>query len=106
LSAVTIFHVLHQQGDQIGRIFAQWAIFYFKQILENYKSRPHFCATFFPSTGYELILTENGLGNILGNFFTNSSGRPVHRTKQASHGGLRSDGANAKIFLSRVARFF
>jgi hypothetical protein len=30
------------QGDQIGRIFAQWAIVHFGQFFENYTSSPHF----------------------------------------------------------------
>jgi hypothetical protein len=30
------------QGDQIGRIFAQWEIIFFEQVHENYRSSPHF----------------------------------------------------------------
>jgi hypothetical protein len=30
------------QGDQTGRIFAHWAIVYFEQFWENYKSTPNF----------------------------------------------------------------
>jgi hypothetical protein len=45
--------------------------------LENYKGGQHFCATLFLSIDYVLSLTENGLGNILGNFFTSSSGHPA-----------------------------
>jgi hypothetical protein len=36
-----------QQGDQIGRIFAQWVIVCFGQFRENYRSRSHFWATLF-----------------------------------------------------------
>jgi hypothetical protein len=39
----------------------------------NYRSSPHFWATFFYCKIYVLHLTKNGLGNILGDFFTNSS---------------------------------
>jgi hypothetical protein len=64
--------VLHQ-GDQIGRIFAQWAIIYFGRFVENRKSSPYFCATFSLSTGMcicdTLIVTKIGLGHILGDFF-------------------------------------
>jgi hypothetical protein len=34
------------QGDQIGRIFAQWANVYFGQYFEKHKSDPNFWATF------------------------------------------------------------
>jgi hypothetical protein len=36
------------QGDQIGRIFAQWVIVYFGQLLENYRSIPHVSGYFIP----------------------------------------------------------
>jgi endonuclease YncB( thermonuclease family) len=36
------------QGDQIGRIFAYWEIFYSRYLLENYEIRQNFGATFFP----------------------------------------------------------
>jgi hypothetical protein len=42
LFAVTLF-----QGDQIGRIFVHWAMVYFGQFLENYRSTPNFWATIF-----------------------------------------------------------
>jgi hypothetical protein len=35
------------QGDQIGRIFAYWAIVYLGQIFESYISSPNYRATFF-----------------------------------------------------------
>jgi hypothetical protein len=35
------------QGDQIGRIFAQRLIVFFGQILKNNRNRPHFWATSF-----------------------------------------------------------
>jgi hypothetical protein len=56
------------QGDQIGRIFAYWATI--GQWFENYGSRTNFWAV------YALLLRKNVLGSILGDFFTNSSGRP------------------------------
>jgi hypothetical protein len=34
------------QGDQIGRIFAEWVIVYLWQFFENYQRIPHFLATF------------------------------------------------------------
>jgi hypothetical protein len=57
-----------QQGDQIGRIFAQWEIVHFGQFFENYKNRPRCCATFPLGTDYVLILTKTGFGYSLGDF--------------------------------------
>jgi hypothetical protein len=57
-----------RQDDQIGRIFAQWAIVYYEQFFENYRSSPHLCYTVFTGIDYVLILTKNGLGYILGHF--------------------------------------
>jgi hypothetical protein len=51
-----------------GRIFAQWAIVYFRHFNENHKSSPNFCATFSRSVDYALILSKIGLGYILGVF--------------------------------------
>jgi hypothetical protein len=66
----------YNQGDQIGRIFSQLGIVYFKKCLFNYISSPHFCASFVISKDYALILTKHELGYTLGDFFTNSSGNP------------------------------
>jgi hypothetical protein len=51
-------------------------IVYFGQFFENYRSSPHFCTTFSQSIDYVLILTNNALGYILGDFFINPSGHP------------------------------
>jgi hypothetical protein len=64
------------QCDHIGRIFAQWAIVYFRQFLKITEVAQKFWATLFQSADNVLILTKHGLGNILGDFFTNSSGHP------------------------------
>jgi hypothetical protein len=66
----------YYQGDQTERIFASWVIVFFGTFF-NEKNRPKvYIGNFFRSKSYELILTQNGLGNILGDFFTNSSGHP------------------------------
>jgi hypothetical protein len=36
-----------EQGDQIGRIFAQWVIVYFGKLLENCRSISNIWATLF-----------------------------------------------------------
>jgi hypothetical protein len=48
------------QGDQIGRIFAYWAIVYFGKFDEIYRNSPNFWANFFHDTSYVLNLTKNG----------------------------------------------
>jgi hypothetical protein len=65
---------LSMQGDQIGRNSPKWVIVYYGQLLENNRSSPHYCGTY---VNARLIMTKNGLGNILGDFFTNSSGHPA-----------------------------
>jgi hypothetical protein len=45
------------QGDQIGRIFAHWAIVFFGQLNENYRSSANSWATFFP---YQLCINFDG----------------------------------------------
>jgi hypothetical protein len=62
------------QGDQIGRIFAKWVtVYFFGQIKKIKKCCPLF-GLLFHDYGYALILTKNGLGYILDDFFINSSG--------------------------------
>jgi hypothetical protein len=51
--------------------------FYVRQFSEIYRSCPNFWAAFFTvKVKITTILTKNGLGYILGDFFTNSSGHP------------------------------
>jgi hypothetical protein len=69
--------LVYGQGDQIGRIFAYWAIVYFGQFSENYRSSPQLRGYFFHDQCYALILTKKILGYILGDFITNSSGHSV-----------------------------
>jgi hypothetical protein len=65
--------LMFEQGDQIGRIFAQYPNVYFGQFF-NYKSSTHFWAMyFFIKKCYELISTKN-VGLYFRLFFTNSSG--------------------------------
>jgi hypothetical protein len=39
---------MYVQGDLIGRIFGYWAIVFFGQIFESYRSYAYSWATFFP----------------------------------------------------------
>jgi hypothetical protein len=68
------------QGDQIGRIFANLAIPYFRNLFESCKSSPNCCATLFHGKGVALILTKNGIGNILGDFFLKLIWSPCRQT--------------------------
>jgi hypothetical protein len=73
----------------LGEFSSHWAIVYFEQFFVNCKSSPQFWATLSHSLGYALILAKNGLGYILGEFFSNSSGHPdpegrVHIQKNLS----------------------
>jgi hypothetical protein len=44
-----------KQGDQIGRIFAGWAIVFFVQLFKNNRSSPHFLATLFHGENHALF---------------------------------------------------
>jgi hypothetical protein len=72
-----LFHAT--QGDQIVRIFAQLAIASFGYVVfRKVQKNPYFWGPLFSTVKAMnvLILTKNGLGYILGDFFTNSSGHP------------------------------
>jgi hypothetical protein len=55
----------------IGRLFPSGSFF------ENYRNSTNNWATFFRYESCVLIFTRNGMGYILGDFFTNVSGHPV-----------------------------
>jgi hypothetical protein len=65
-----------KQGDRIGRIFAHWVIICFGQFFLNFRTSPHFLLLFPPKYILCINFDKNGLGYILGDFFTNSSGHP------------------------------
>jgi hypothetical protein len=64
-----------KQGDQIGRIFGHlgdcflWVVFLIAEADQIFE-------LLFTRKNYVLVLTENVLGNILGDFCTNSFGHP------------------------------
>jgi hypothetical protein len=65
-------------GDLIGRIFANGQCFIFGSFMKNTEVAKKIVLCTFPkSLDYALILAKNELGNILGDFFANSSGHPV-----------------------------
>jgi hypothetical protein len=60
---------IDQQDDQIGRIFAYWAIVHFRQFFIKLASVGHILGYFFRGKNCELFFAKNGLGYILGYFF-------------------------------------
>jgi hypothetical protein len=75
---VSLFENSPSQGDQIGRIFAHLGgcfllLGYLKKIK---KLSLIFGKFFFLGKRYELSWTKYGLGYVLGEFFTSSSGSP------------------------------
>jgi hypothetical protein len=62
---------LAPQGGPIGRIFADWVIVSFGQFLGKLQNESEHWATVIHGKNYVFILTKNGLGYTLGDFFTN-----------------------------------
>jgi hypothetical protein len=56
------------QGEQIGQIFAFWAIIYFVQFLYCGSGQDLWTNLFHVKVVYMYILTKIGFGNILGDF--------------------------------------
>jgi hypothetical protein len=56
------------QGDQIGRIFAQWVTVYFWEVFLIITEVAHIFGFCFRVKISVLIVTKNGLGYILGDF--------------------------------------
>jgi hypothetical protein len=66
-----------EQGDQIGRILAYWAIVFLESFLKITKVGQSFGLLFSSDTNVlNNFLIKNGLGKISGDFFTNKSGHP------------------------------
>jgi hypothetical protein len=68
-----------QQGDQIGRIFAQWVIVYFGQLLKICKSNVF--GYFIHQFSLYINFDTNVLGYILAAFFTSSSGHTAAKVE-------------------------
>jgi hypothetical protein len=76
----------YNQGDQIGRIFAQLLIVYFGQFSENYKSYPQFRGYFYPRLRWSNNFDKIVLGYILGDLihsliWTQSYDRELQRQR-------------------------
>jgi hypothetical protein len=50
------------QGDQIGRIFAYWAIVYFEQFIKLHRRSPDIWTAYFHEKSYVLILPKKWVG--------------------------------------------
>jgi hypothetical protein len=58
----------HNIGPRLGEFSPIWLIVYFGQLIENYRSSPDFCATFFPRLRLCINFDNRGLGFTLGVF--------------------------------------
>jgi hypothetical protein len=68
------------QGDQIGRIFPCWAIFYQGSVLKNSEVARILGLLFSYGKSYVLISPKHLLGYVLGDFVANPSGHPPSHT--------------------------
>jgi hypothetical protein len=74
-----------KQGDQIGRIFAQWTSVTLGSFFDNYKSGPHFVPLFPSIADYvPTNFDKKRVGLHFGRFFTNSSGHPGSKTPHSA----------------------
>jgi hypothetical protein len=91
-------------GDQIGRIFAYWVYDYFGQLfVQTLKVAPTF-GLLFHGKSYVSTLTDDGLGYILADFFTDSSGRPGW-TANNKHHKILMRRLNLSLVLSSFLSF-
>jgi hypothetical protein len=67
-----------EQGDQIGRIFANWAIIFFGHFTENYRSSANSTGTFYHTASYVLIWTKNGLERLFHKLIWSPWTRALH----------------------------
>jgi hypothetical protein len=67
-----------RQGDQIAQFFC-FFILILGSVANYIQNWPTVLGYFFHGKSVALILAEYGLGYILGDFFTNSSGHPAER---------------------------
>jgi hypothetical protein len=85
-------------GWQDWAIFSNWAIVNFGHFLEITVIAKYFWGTFPHGKSYVLFLRKNGLGYMLGYFFTNSSSHP---DPQLSFGQTRWQGLINMLSLHR-----
>jgi hypothetical protein len=66
------FYFVFDQGDQIGRIFAGWAVVFFRQFLKKKIFDP-FGELLLYTVKVMTSFDKNGLGHILGDFLPSTS---------------------------------
>jgi hypothetical protein len=71
---------------------AQWVIVSYGYLFKYCRTSPQFWASLFAGLFYALIMTKNGVGYILGDFFTRSSGRPANSVNFKCKHRLAVDG--------------
>jgi hypothetical protein len=101
------------QGDQIGRIFANWATLVFGKFLEKYKSSTNF-GLLFTSEKVVFYFDQKKFSYMLGVFFANSSGHPVSTVRDESSSELmgrffepsfRNDDISCMLSLNCITPF-
>jgi hypothetical protein len=76
-----IHNIVPRQGDQIGRIFANWAIVFIWAVFVITELAQIFWLLFTTKVVNVILFTNNELGYILGGFFANSSGHSGPRAR-------------------------
>jgi hypothetical protein len=81
----------YEQGDPIGQIFAYWAVVFFLQFFQNYRSFPHIRPLFNTVKFLCINFDETRFGLHLGRFFqTNLSGHPANESIREGRRSKRS----------------
>jgi hypothetical protein len=75
---VFLMFIVHRQGDQIGRIFAQWAIIYFGQFLKITEVAHILCCKY---KGCINFVQKTVWATFWAIFIETSSGHPVRRIR-------------------------
>jgi hypothetical protein len=90
----------HFQGDQIGRIFAYWAVVYVGQFSENYRSSVNSYTTF---SRYTLCINfgKKWVGLHFGRFFSQTHLVTVHHRNLSSYTIKYICSGPAELFLRK-----
>jgi hypothetical protein len=87
-----------------------WVLVFLVTFLKIKKISPKCVQLYFRSKGNAIILAENGLGYILGDFFTSSSGHPdvfnFPTPKKIENDDVRNDGGAEQRFWEEFWFFF
>jgi hypothetical protein len=94
---------ISDQGDQIGRIFTDWAITYFCQFFKIYKSCQNVLGTFSTEKVIYQFLTKNVLGCNSCEFFYKLIWSPRFRSSQSGDLFLSGDVKHNHVLINWTA---